>query len=135
MIEGKPMELIESSCIFCDKFPLVVIEPKRCLVLLKKELGEDSTRVSSTSVLTLFLRRLLSNVFSSSVFDIEAECSRRRWGSLERCVGWDDGEAGEKDEAVSGAAALLDVVGGVSGVTARTVWSPKESGYILPCRS
>ena len=136
MIEGKPMELIESSCIFCDKFPPVVIEHKRCRVLLKKELGEDPSRLSSTSwVLTLFLRRLLSNVLSSSVFDTEAECSRRRWGSLERCVGWDDGEAGEKDEAVSGAAALLDVVGGVSGVTARTVWSAKESGYILPCRS
>jgi len=49
MIEGKPMELIESSCIFCDKFPPVAIEPKRCRVLLKKELGEDSSRVSSTS--------------------------------------------------------------------------------------
>jgi hypothetical protein len=49
MIEGKPIELIESSCIFCDRAPLVVIEPKRCRVLLKKELGEDSTSGSSTS--------------------------------------------------------------------------------------
>jgi hypothetical protein len=87
-----------------------------------KELGEDSGSVSSPSwVLALFLRRLPSNVFSSSVFDIDAECSRLLCVSFERCADWDVGEAGDKDEAVSGAAALLEVVGGVSGVTARTV--------------
>lgn len=86
------------------------------------ELGDDSGIGSSPScVLALFLRRLPSDVVSSSVFDIDAECSRLRWGSFERCVEWDIGEAGDKDEAVSGAAALLEVVGGVSGVTARTV--------------
>jgi hypothetical protein len=86
------------------------------------ELGEDSSNGSSPlRVLALFLRRLPSNVVSSSVFDTEAECSRLRWGSFECCMGWEVGEAGDKDEAVSGAAALLEVVGGVSGVTARTV--------------
>ena len=123
------MEPDESSCTFCAYAPPVVIEPKRCRVLLMKEFGEDSISVSSTSrVLALFLRRLLSSVVSSSVFDIDAECSRRRWLNFERCFEWEDGEAGEKERAVSGGAALLDVVGGVSGVTARPVWSPKVSG-------
>ena len=100
----------------------MAIDPRRCRVLLMKELGEDSTGVSSPLwVPARFLRRLPSNVVSSSVFDIEAECSRPLGGSFERCVDWDVGETGDNDEAVSGAAALLEVVGGVSGVTARTV--------------
>lgn len=61
------------------KAPVVVIDPRRLRVLEMKEFGEESRGASSLVPDRVWaLRRRLSIVFSSSVFETEVECSLLR---------------------------------------------------------
>lgn len=142
IIDGKPIELDESSESLVEKGLLVVIEFSRTRVFDNSEVGDEANDVSSEAFLfDLYLCCLILTGTSLGTTEIGADCSRP--GLLIDPLAMDEGEAFQMASCRSG---VVDESAGESGVTARMVFltNPSRSGFpslageidrLLECRS